>query len=164
MTVLLVLLSVFMSQGYLAVIDPTEPPKRKSVIMGVAAVFVALIAAFVARWLFKKFIKFAPTLIGMAAGYMVTIYSILSINGVCSLFQPKNAEGVIGENAQIMSTLIGIIVGAYVGYNYAFIFILAVQCFVSAYLLVRGLSLWINYGFPNEAKLIEHAYGTEQGP
>jgi hypothetical protein len=35
---------------------------------------------------------------------------------------------------------------------------------VSAYLIVRGCSLWINYGFPNEASLIEHAYGTEQGP
>ena len=58
MTVLLVLLSFFISEGYLAVIDPTEPPKRKSVIMGVAAVVVALIAAFVARWLFKRFLKF----------------------------------------------------------------------------------------------------------
>ena len=54
--------------------------------------------------------------------------------------------------------------GGWVGYNYALVFILAVQCFVSAYLTVRGLSLWINYGFPNEAKLIEHAYGNEQGP
>ena len=83
---------------------------------------------------------------------------------MASLFQAKNAEGIIGENAQILSTVIGIAVGAYVGFNYAFVFILAVQCFVSAYLMVRGLSLWINYGFPNEAKLIEHAYGTEEGP
>lgn len=164
MTVLLVLLSFFISEGYLAVIDPTEPPKRKSVIMGVAAVVVALIAAFVARWLFKRFLKFGPTVIGMGAGYFVTIYSIISINGVASLFQAKNAEGIIGENAQILSTVIGIAVGAYVGFNYAFVFILAVQCFVSAYLMVRGLSLWVNYGFPNEAKLIEHAYGTEEGP
>ena len=86
MTVLLVLLAFFMSQGYLAVIDPTEPPKRKSVIMGVVAICVALIAAFVARWLFKRFLKFGPTVIGMGAGYMVTIYSIITINGVCSIF------------------------------------------------------------------------------
>jgi hypothetical protein len=86
MTVLLVLLAFFMSQGYLAVIDPTEPPKRKSVVMGVLAISVALVAAFIARWLFKRFLKFGPTLIGMGAGYMVTIYSILSINGICSLF------------------------------------------------------------------------------
>lgn len=30
--------------------------------------------------------------------------------------------------------------------------------------MVRGLSLWINYGFPNEGALIEHAYGDEKGP
>ena len=86
MTVLLVLLAFFMSLGYLAVIDPTEPPKRKSVIMGVLAISVALVAAFIARWLFKRFLKFGPTIIGMGAGYMVTIYTILSINGVSSLF------------------------------------------------------------------------------
>jgi uncharacterized BrkB/YihY/UPF0761 family membrane protein len=85
-TVLLVLLAFFMSLGYLAVIDPTEPPKRKSVIMGVLAISVALVAAFIARWLFKRFLKFGPTIIGMGAGYMVTIYTILSINGVSSLF------------------------------------------------------------------------------
>ena len=80
------LLSVFVSMGYLAVIDPTEPPKRKSVIMGVVAIVVALVAAFIARWLFKRFLKFGPTVIGMGAGYLVTIYSILSINGFASLF------------------------------------------------------------------------------
>jgi len=115
-----------MSLGYLAVIDPTEPPKRKSVIMGVVAISVALVAAFIARWLFKRFLKFGPTVIGAGAGYMVTIYTILSINGVASIFQARNAEAVIGENGQILYALAGIILGAWVGYNYAFIFILAV--------------------------------------
>ena len=54
--------------------------------------------------------------------------------------------------------------GGWIGFRYSLIFIICVQCFVSAYLTVRGLSLWINYGFPNEAKLIEHAYGNEEGP
>ena len=68
---------------------------------------------------------------------------------------------MIGETGQVLYALAGICLGAFIGYNYAFVFILAVQCFVSAYLLVRGFSLLVNYGFPNEAKLIEHAYGSE---
>jgi hypothetical protein len=164
MTVLLVLIAFFMSQGYLAIADPTAPPKQKSVVMGCVAIVVALIAALVARWLFRKFIKFAPTVIGCGAGYMVSIYTVLSVNGFCSVFQTRNAASVIGEEGQVMWALCGVIIGGWVGYNYSFLFILLVQCFVSAYLMVRGLSLWINYGFPNEAKLIEHAYGDEKGP
>jgi len=97
MTVLLVLLALFMSQGYLAVIDPTAPPKQKSVVLGVTAICVALLAAIVARWLFKKFIKFAPTVIGCGAGYLTTLYTVLIINGFCSIFQARNAASIIGE-------------------------------------------------------------------
>lgn len=97
MTVLLVLIAVFMSQGYLAVADPTAPPKEKSVVMGVVAIVVALVAALVARYLFRKFIKFAPTVIGCGAGYMVSLYGVLTINGVCSVFQARNAASIIGE-------------------------------------------------------------------
>ena len=87
-----------MKSGYLAVIDPTEPPKRKSVINGVVAIIVALITAFIARWLFKKFIKFGPTVIGMGAGYFFSVYTIFSLNNIVSLFQAKDANFFIGEN------------------------------------------------------------------
>jgi hypothetical protein len=164
LTVLFVLLAVFMQENYLGVIDPTAPPKQKSIVLGVAAVSVAFIAALLARWLFKKFIRFGPTVIGCGAGYLTTIYTILIINGVGSVFQERNATAVVGENGQVLWALFGILFGGWVGYNYAFVFILCVQCFVSAYLVVRGWSLWINYGFPNEAALIQHAYGSEKGP
>lgn len=164
LTVLFGLLAVFSTMGFLAIADPTAPPRAKSVPMGLTAVVVAFTAAFVARWLFKKFIKFGPTVIGCGAGYFATLYTVLIINGVCSVFQARNAASVIGDSGQALWALAGIIVGGYIGYNYAFAFILAVQTFVSAYMGVRGLSLWINYGFPNEVQLMEHAYGTEQGP
>jgi len=158
-TVLAVLLAMFGSMGYLAIVDPQEPERRKSVLNGVIALVVALVAMLVARWAFRKFLRFGATFIGMGAGYMVTIYTILAINGFCSVFQARNAASVIGEDAQMLYALAGIIVGSYIGYNYAFIFIMCVQCFVSAYLVVRGCSLWINYGFPDEVSLIERAYG-----
>ena len=86
LTVLFGLLAVFTTMGFLAIADPTAPPKTKSIPLGIAAVVVALIAAFVARWLFKKFIKFGPTVIGCGAGYFATLYTVLIINGFCSIF------------------------------------------------------------------------------
>ena len=115
-----------MKYGYLAIVDPTEPSKRKSIIKGVVAIAVALSAAWLANWLFRKFIRFGPTLIGMGAGYLFTIYSILAINGFCSLFQESHAEAIIGENGQVLYAFFGIIIGSWVGYNYAFIFILCI--------------------------------------
>lgn len=164
LTVLLFLLAVFMQQNYLGIVDPTAPPKQKSILLGVGAITVAVVAALIARWLFKKFIRFGPTVIGCGAGYLTTIYTILILNGVASVFQARDAAAWIGEDGQVAWALLGIGVGGWIGYNYAFVFILCVQCFVSAYLVVRGVSLWINYGFPNEAKLIQSAYANEEGP
>jgi hypothetical protein len=87
-----------MSQGFLAIADPTAPPKTKSVIIGISAVVIAFVAALASRWLFKKFIKFGPTMVGCGAGYFTTLYTVLIINGVCSIFQARNAASVIGEN------------------------------------------------------------------
>jgi hypothetical protein len=163
-TVLLLLTAFFISEGYLAVIDPSAPEKQKSVAMGAIAICVALVSTWVSRWLFTRFIKFAPTVIGCAAGYMATLYAILVVNGVCSVFQTRNAVAVVGETGQIAWAICGIIVGGWIGFNFAFVFILCMQCFVSAYLIVRGVSLWVNYGFPNEASLIDNTYGREHGP
>jgi len=126
LTVFGFLLGVFLSMGYLAVADPTAPPKEKSVPMGVIAVVVALVAAFIARYFFKKFIKFGPTVIGCGAGYFTTLYTVLIINGFCGIFQARNAASVIGENGQVLWALAGILVGGYIGFNYAFVFILCV--------------------------------------
>jgi len=156
-----ILVAYFFHEGYLAIADPTEPPKRKSVLLGFVAIIASIIAAIVARWLFKKFLKFGPLVIGMFFGYLVAIYLIIFLNGMADSFAAQEkgpgangAEEWIGESGQMLYTFFGIVLGGYVGWNYALIFILAVQTFVSSYLIVRGLSLWINYGYPNEAVLI----------
>lgn len=91
LTVFGLLLGFFHAMGYLAVADPTAPPREKSVPLGVIAVVVALVAAFIARYFFKKFIKFGPTVIGALAGEAISLYTVLIINGFFGIFQARNA-------------------------------------------------------------------------
>ena len=51
------------------------------------------------------------------------------------------------------------IVGGLIGYSYSFVFILLVQTFISSYLIVRGSTLIINLGFPNEIVLMQSVLG-----
>ena len=156
-----ILVAYFFHEGYLAIADPTEPPKRKSILLGVVAIIASIIAAIIARWLFENFLKFGPLVIGMFFGYLVAIYLIVALNGMADSISAQEkgpggggAQEWIGESGQMLYTFFGIVLGGYVGWNYALIFILAVQTFVSSYLIVRGCSLWINYGYPNEGVLI----------
>lgn len=55
------------------------------------------------------------------------------------------------------------IVGGLVGYSYSFVFILLVQTFISSYLIVRGSTLIINLGFPNEIVLMQSVTNETNG-
>jgi len=53
--------------------------------------------------------------------------------------------------------------GGLIGYNYSMVFILLVQTFISAYLIVRGSTLIINLGFPNEIVLMQSVSNETNG-
>jgi hypothetical protein len=67
-----------------------------------------------------------------------------------------------------MSTILisaGAIFGAYLGFRLAYIILISTQAFISAYLVVRGLSLNLG-GYPNEILIIKDLFGvttSEQG-
>ena len=50
---------------------------------------------------------------------------------------------------------LGCFVGGILGYCYSAAFIALVQTFISAYLIVRGTTMFRNMGFPNELELIQ---------
>ena len=55
------------------------------------------------------------------------------------------------------------IAGGCIGHGYAFVFILLVQTFISSYLIVRGSTLIINLGFPNEIVLMQSVTNENNG-
>jgi len=55
------------------------------------------------------------------------------------------------------------VTGGLVGYNYSMVFILLIQTFISSYLIVRGSTLIINLGFPNEIVLMQSVSNETNG-
>merc|ERR1711934_1145343 len=71
-------------------IDPTVMSKVNVVegyLLAFFAVLISFIAVYVAGIVFKKSLRFGPTLIGGIAGYFFAIYLILSLNGFIGVFQ-----------------------------------------------------------------------------
>lgn len=72
--------------------DPIDPTvlSRRNPIEGYALAFFAIVIAFVAQYaagiVFKKSLRFGPTVLGAIAGYWFSIYFILGVNGFFSTF------------------------------------------------------------------------------
>ena len=89
---------------------------------------------------------------------------IVTLNGLFHLFDKK--EGVpdpVSPAATLLLSILGGLIGAYVGYADAQTFSLALQAFVSACLIVRGSTYWYNAGFPNELTLLNAATSEMNG-
>ena len=130
------------------------------------AILLAGTAVTIINYLWKKMLRLAPTFIGLAAGFWFSIYLIAAVNGVGGMFVPAAAAGskdVIGPVwGAVIEGLISV-TGGLIGYHYSAVFILFIQTFVSAYLIVRGSTLIINLGFPNEIVLMQSVSNETNG-
>merc|ERR1711990_619392 len=82
------------------------------------------------------------------------------------MFVPASAAGskdVIGPGWGAVIEGMVSVTGGLIGYNYSAVFILFIQTFVSAYLIVRGSTLIINLGFPNEIVLMQSVSNETNG-
>lgn len=59
--------------------------------------------------------------------------------------------------------VMGSILGGLIGYQYSMVFILLIQTFISSYLIVRGSTLIMNLGFPNELVLMSSVSNETNG-
>jgi len=152
--------------NWLALFDPTEPDQNKSVFLAFFSILLAIVAVVIINYLFKKFLRLAPTFIGLCAGFWFSIYLIAAINGVGGMFVPAAAAGskdVIGPVWGMVIEGMGSCLGGLIGYNYSAVFCILIQTFVSAYLIVRGSTLIINLGFPNEIVLMQSVSNETNG-
>lgn len=153
--------------NWFALFDPTEPEKNKSAFMAFLGFFCVLVSVIVMIWAFKKFMRLAPTFIGFCAGFWFSIYFIAAINGIGGMFTVPGAEqatkDVIGPYTGAVIELLISLLGGIIGYNYSMVFILLIQTFISSYLIVRGSTLLINLGFPNEIVLMQSVTNETNG-
>lgn len=151
--------------NWLALFDPTEPDENKSVFLAFFSILLAILAVGIINYLFKKFLRLAPTFIGVCAGFWFSIYLIAALNGIGGMFVPAAAasKDVIGPVwGAVIEGMVSVL-GGLIGYNYSAVFILLIQTFVSAYLIVRGSTLIINLGFPNEIVLMQSVSNETNG-
>lgn len=159
--------AIFYKLNWFAIFDPTEPSSNDSLVLTILGLTIAIAATLIVRWAFKKTLRLAPTVIGLCAGYWFSIYLIVAINGIGGMFvtipSATASADVVGPVSGAFIEVCMSLFGALVGYNFSLVFILAIQTFVSAYLIVRGSTLWINLGFPNEVQLMESATSETNG-
>ena len=162
-------LVVCFKANWLAMFDPTEPDENKSAFLAFLSFLFAFIALMLVNWAFKKFLRFAPTFIGLLAGFWFSIYLIAAINGFAGIFV-KSLPTAAGASADVIGPMWGTVIevlvtitGGLVGYQYSMIFILLIQTFMSSYLIVRGSTLIMNLGFPNELVLMNSVSNETNG-
>ena len=153
-----IILVVFWKLHCFDYVDPTALSKRGAT-AGYSIAIACIILAFVGQWvaglLFTRFLRFGPTLIGLIAGWWFSIYFIISMNGFFAMFQSHGAADFISPIWATVIELFGIILGGAIGNCYSFIFIVAIQTCISSYLIMRGCTLLVNFGYPNEIVIME---------
>ena len=83
------ILAVCFKLNWMALFDPTEPEKNKSILFACLSFLIALFAIYAVNWAFKNFIRFAPTFIGMVAGFWFSIYIITAWNSFAKNYTLK---------------------------------------------------------------------------
>lgn len=160
-TAFIATLAFFFKLNWLALFDPTEPDENKSTFLAFFSCLCALMVLIMVHWAMKKFLRFGPAFIGCAAGLWFSLYLISAINGIGGMGASQlPAQGgasydIVGPMWAGIIQFMLTIVGGLVGYQYSYVFVLLIQTFISAYLIVRGSTLIINLGFPNELVLIQ---------
>ena len=155
----LIICSFAYERNYFAFFDPSEPPQKKDPVKAFGVIIFAFIAQWIVGYMFHYSIRLAPTLLGVYTGYYFAIYVIVAINGIGGAFESSAAAKATHDTIDpIMSYVyqaFGAFIGGVLGYCYSAAFIALVQTFLSAYLIVRGSTMFKNWGFPNEMVLMQ---------
>lgn len=151
-------------RNYFAFADPSEPPEKKDPVKFFFALIFAFLAQLIVGYLFRYSIRLAPTLLGIYIGYYFSIYIIIAVNGLGGVFaSAKAAKDTIDPLMAVVYEVFGAFFGGILGYCYSYAFIAVVQTFLSAYLIVRGSTMFKNWGFPNEIVLMSSTTSENNG-
>lgn len=154
------LIALFWKLHFFDTIDPTRLSKRgatEGYALVIACLIMALIGQYVAAIIFKQSMRFGPTLIGAAAGWWFAIYLIISLNGTMGYFAGAGAKDFVSPLWGTILEIFGVMLGGAIGNCYSFIFIVGIQTAISSYLIMRGCTLLILPGYPNEFIIMEAA-------
>jgi len=93
----------------------------------------------------------------------MAIYFIIYCNNFFGFFTEGGAKDAIAPLWARVIEVFFIMIGWFVGYTYSLLFMLLLQTFTSAFLIMRGASLIWNWGYPNEIQMMQAATSETNG-
>jgi len=162
------LLFFFYYEGYFALFDPTAADSDKSYVKTMLALVMAVSTGLVAAWAFRQNLWLGPTFIGTGIGYFATVYLLILVDDLGTILMSTNPMGaqkvdLLGPQVSLHVTLLGALFGTVAGYYLKNVVLLSTQSFFSAYMITRGLSLWVpRFAFPSEFSLMKQVYASQE--
>lgn len=104
--------------------------------------------------IFRRSLRLGPIIVGTGLGVAFVLMTLPFVEIAIQLFTDFD----IGVWISSISISIGGIFGAYIGFRLAYVILIATQAFLSAYMIVRGVS-FVAGGFPNELLILKDLFG-----
>merc|ERR1711957_559675 len=133
-----------------------------SILLSVLVTIASLLLSLAAGFLFNKQVLAAPICFCAILGLLATSYLLQFMTGIFHFFGLLSGD-LTGPLVSILLTLSGMLVGAYMGFRFSYLFLFASYAFLSAYSFVRGISLFLG-GFLPEVDLLFALYTVHDMP
>ena len=146
--------------GCFELINPEQVSDRDiytRIALLLAAGLIVFIAQYFAAIANRKWLRFGPTLIGTVFGYWVAVYLIVLIKDSVGHWHNVGYPDAIPPFAASLIQILFCLLGALFGYFFSLVFILTVHTLLSAYLVMRGVTLLFDQRYPSEFDLIQWA-------
>ena len=98
---------------------------------------LSICTAIVVGHIVRSSLRIGPILVGTSLGVAITLGTLPFVEMAIGYFH----EFDVGLWLTSLLCILGALLGAYLGYRLAFVILIASQAFLSAYLVVRGISL-----------------------
>lgn len=157
------LLYFFFMNGQLGYFDPYSPASANNKPVGLLVLFVCFAASLIFLYALRKWMVLGPVLVGAFFTVWACLEVIWFINGWANPCwrTPEHINRIHSCHYQLPIPLsdqfwilaVAFLIGIFIGLKIAYFVFILLKSFLSSYLLVRGLSLYIG-GFPDEMKFI----------
>jgi hypothetical protein len=159
------LMSLFYIKGWFDGIDPTSNIdfSIEAIMLSVGVTMSVVFIGIGFAKIFTSFINLGPAILGAILSYFITVYLLLIAQGLTDFFSDSDKEDALSAKASIIISVVGIIMGIYIGMKLGIYMIYLTSAFVSSYLIVRGVSLWVG-NFMSEPDMVKGIFTDEDIP
>lgn len=160
-----VLVIFFTQSGYFDAFDLSVPDEVKHVttsnyLKALLALLLSVCFAIVAGFLFKMYLRLGPTFMGLVCGFILGAFFITVVNDLADLLSGQQNSDIFSFFWIMIIVVLFTLIGTLLGFRYSYVVIIVTKSLLSAYMFVRGLSLWVG-GYPSEVELFSKVFNED---